>query len=90
MKAFGIVLILAISGLCIAYDILTSADDSGATTIIDSFTHVYRISFADYDTENYDRAIFVLFYFASILLPLIMLNMLIAIMSDTYEKIIDA
>lgn len=89
MKSFGIVMILAICGYAIAYDTLTYHNEAekGALTILDSFTHIYRMCFGDFETSEYDRVQMILFYFCSIFLALIMTNMLIAIMSDTFERI---
>lgn len=42
----------------------------------------------DFDTDSYPQAgNWILFIISSVLLPLIMLNMLIAIMSDTYARV---
>lgn len=45
--------------------------------------------FGDFDTDNYTKAGWVLFSLAAGLLPLVMLNMLIAIMSDTYGRVMN-
>ena len=90
MKAFASVMILAICGFSISFDILSYRDVKEDDTIITSFTHIYRIGFADFKTTDYDIARYVLWLMCSIFLSLIMINMLIAIMSDTYEKIVNA
>ena len=43
--------------------------------------------YGDFDTESYDPGMWILFVIASIFMPLVMLNLLIAIMSDTYERV---
>ncbi len=43
--------------------------------------------FGDFDIENYTKTGWVLFAVSSGLLPLVMLNLLIAIMSDTYSRV---
>lgn len=41
----------------------------------------------DFDTTDYDWAQWTIFILASAINPIIMLNLLIAIMSDTYDKV---
>ena len=43
--------------------------------------------YGDFDIEAYDPGMWILFVIASIFMPLVMLNLLIAIMSDTYERV---
>ena len=43
--------------------------------------------FGDFDTDGYSTSGWILFVVASFLMPLVMLNMLIAFMSDTYARV---
>jgi hypothetical protein len=43
--------------------------------------------YGDFSPDEYTTANWILFIIASILLPLVMLNLLIAIMSDTYARV---
>lgn len=43
--------------------------------------------FGDFESDNYGNDDWILFVISSSLLPLVMLNMLIAIMSDTYARV---
>jgi hypothetical protein len=43
--------------------------------------------YGDFSPDDYTAAGWVLFIISSILMPLVMLNMLIAIMSDTYARV---
>ena len=45
------------------------------------------IAFGDFSTDDYNLAEWVLFIIASIFIPLVMFNMIIAIMSDTFERV---
>ena len=56
-------------------------------TFEEAIKHNYRLMFGDFETDGYSQAGWVLFIFASVLIPLIMLNMLVAIMSDTYARV---
>ena len=49
--------------------------------------HVFKLDFGDFDTDDYNNLQVALFIIAAIFIPLIMLNMLIAIMSDTYDRV---
>lgn len=52
-----------------------------------SVLNVYLIIFGEYSLDDYKPAQWVVFIFATLLLSLIMLNLLIAIMSDTFERV---
>ena len=43
--------------------------------------------YGDFSVDGYSTSKWILFVFSSIFMPLVMLNMLIAIMSDTYERV---
>ena len=82
MIPFMIVLIGGVSGITLTYQVIN--DD----TLINSFKHNYRLMFGDFSTDEYEGvADWSLFIIASVLIPLIMLNMLVAIMSDTYARV---
>ena len=56
-------------------------------TYTDYLMHVYHLDFGDFSTDDYtslDTAIFIL---AVIIVPLVLLNMLIAIMGDTFGRV---
>lgn len=44
--------------------------------------------YGDFDPDSYSETGWILFIIGSCFLPLVMLNMLIAIMSDTYARVI--
>ncbi|OMJ65815.1 hypothetical protein SteCoe_37577 [Stentor coeruleus] len=70
---------------------ITKSSDSLAQTFVDT----YKLNFNDFSgilDENWERgnlsAIFwAIFFIASIINPIVLLNMLIAIMSDTYDRV---
>lgn len=43
--------------------------------------------YGDFNPDDYDLPLWLLFVAASLFMPLIMLNLLIAIMSDTYGRV---
>ena len=62
-------------------------DSLNDETFTDYLMHVYRLDFGDFDLDGYsalDTAIFIL---AVLIVPLVLLNMLIAIMGDTFDRV---
>ena len=56
-------------------------------TYVGNMMHVFRLDFGDFEPDEYsqlDKAIFIL---AVLVVPLIFLNMLIAIMGDTFDRV---
>jgi hypothetical protein len=47
----------------------------------------YRLAYGDFEEEHDSVPERILFFFATIALPLIMLNLLIAIMGDIYDRV---
>ena len=86
MIPFLIVLLSALLGFTISYRKLINHDDE-SVNFIDCLKHNYRIIYGDFNTDNYTASLWVLFVLSSTLLSLIMLNMLIAIMSDTFGRV---
>ena len=87
IMSFCIVFFLTISGISAAYDLVFASASSEGSTLSDSWCHIYRIAFGDFDTGDYNRAAWALFFFATIFLTLMMLNLLIAIMSNTFARV---
>lgn len=52
-----------------------------------SLLHVYKLSFGEFDTDSYNNVETAIFVMASIVNPLIMLNLIIAIMGNVYNKL---
>ena len=82
MKAFTIVLAAALLGFTTTYGALNPSEQFSM-----SLKSQYRVMFGDFDTDDYDTVNWILFFIASVLMCLVMLNMLIAIMGDTYGKV---
>eukprot|EP00350_Pseudokeronopsis_sp_OXSARD2_P009067 CAMPEP_0170551974 /NCGR_PEP_ID=MMETSP0211-20121228/9954_1 /TAXON_ID=311385 /ORGANISM="Pseudokeronopsis sp., Strain OXSARD2" /LENGTH=198 /DNA_ID=CAMNT_0010859465 /DNA_START=3153 /DNA_END=3745 /DNA_ORIENTATION=+ len=84
MIAFMIVLAAALVGFSITFTAI-KVDDLDNTAL--SLAHCYDMMYGNFATDNYNTAGWIIFIIASILMTLIMLNMLIAIMSDTYARV---
>jgi hypothetical protein len=52
-----------------------------------SLNHIFLLMYGDFSVDEYTTSLWILFTLASIVMPLIMLNLLIAIMSDTFERV---
>lgn len=91
MGAFAIVLVMGVLTFGISYHILTFEENSPTGERIKDFfediNHVYLMAFGEYNTDDYKAAHWILFTLALIFIPLVMLNMLIAIMSDTFGRV---
>jgi len=84
MIPFLIVLLSALLGFTISYRALEQEENLDFVT---SLKHNYRLMFGDFSPDAYSDAGWILFICASTLMTLVMLNMLIAIMSDTYARV---
>ena len=84
MIAFMIVLAAALLGFSITFTAI-KVDELDNTAL--SLAHCYDMMYGNFATDNYNTAGWIIFIIASILMTLIMLNMLIAIMSDTYARV---
>ena len=48
---------------------------------------MYLLIFGEFSIDDYGKAEFTLFFAATFFLALIMLNLIIALMTDTYERV---
>ena len=64
-------------------------DNVEIQTIFQQILNVYLLCFGEFSVDNYDGQDYTIFIMATILLQLIMLNLLIAIMSDTFARVMD-
>jgi len=87
MGAFAIVLTLAVVAFSITYDLLAGDSNRENTNLMGSFRHIFLLMYGDFSVDDYSTSMWILFCIASIFMPLVMLNLLIAIMSDTYERV---
>ena len=84
MIPFMIVLMVSLIGFTMSYRALNY---DGAEDLYTSAKINYRIMFGDFDTDDYNLAAWTFFIISSCMMTLIMLNMLIAIMGDTYGRV---
>lgn len=58
-----------------------------SVSLADSFYHTYRLNYSDFDTDDYSSKQWFVFLTATFFNPLVLLNLLIAIMGDTYDRV---
>jgi WD40 repeat protein len=61
--------------------------ESDAGDIFMDFLHAWRIALGDFDTDKYNTYEWVVFVLGSMLNTMVMLNLIIAIMGDTYDRV---
>ncbi len=49
--------------------------------------HVFLLDYGDFSTDDYNHLEVFIFIVAALFMPLVVLNMLIAIMGDTYDRV---
>lgn len=94
VQYFLYILIIAIFGIATGFLILSRSnppEDQYVSSITESIFYTYRMAIGDIDVDNFgeknvffSQAVFVL---ATILVMILLLNILIAIMSDTFAEI---
>ena len=65
------------------------SDGSGIYTLPDTLMEMYAFAIGSWDYSEYSGINIPFFLFASFLLPLVLLNMVIALMGDTYGRVQD-
>jgi len=88
---FIAVLCIFIFGFACTFSIQNQQDgflDEGASSsFIDNFKHVYRLMLGDFDVGKYKSNTWAVFGVASVLMSVIMINLLIAIISDQFDMV---
>lgn len=82
-----IVLLFALLGSSTTFLILAEDNLTQDMTFQDSLFINYRISLGDFDTTDYTMPQIMLFLLSSFFMTLVMLNLLIAIMGDSFDRV---
>lgn len=94
-RYFLLVLLIAVFGFGNAFYIIAANGDTRFTgdNFMMAFVYSYRTALGDFDTDGYadtgkyETLIYILWYMSTILTLIILLNLLIAIMGDTFGRI---
>ena len=84
--ALSFLLLFLYSTLAFGF-IYFALDDADSDEIATYLRNSYKFNLSDYDTETYDTLEWLVFLAASMINIIIMLNLLIAIFSDTYTRV---
>lgn len=82
MAAFFMILFVA----TLAVAMTLTIDSGNSMSFKDSLLHVLLLNFSSFEMKD-NGIYYCIFIIASIFNPLILLNLLIAIMGDTYERV---
>lgn len=86
MIPFGVVLLFSTLAFTFLFIVLSGL--SAEKKIFDtSLKESYLLLFNTFSTDDYSQVEWVCFYIATIVNPLMMFNLLVAIMGDTYERV---
>ena len=86
MGPFLLIFIMSTFAFCIAFYAASSNEED----FIDMVKHSYNLTYGEYDNENYNNLELFIFFVASLFNALLLLNLLIAIMGDTYDRVRNA
>ena len=86
MYSFGIILIWGLVGFSIIFHV-NSTEQRTDPWMFTELKSIYRIAYGDFDPDGYTTTEWLMFLLASIIMPLILLNLLISIISDTYGRV---
>lgn len=92
-RYFVLALLIAILAFANTFYILGKNGEENFTghDIFDSFIYTYRMAFGDFDTDNFDTEdealIWILWFINTLIVLVILLNLVIAIMGDTFDRV---
>ncbi|CDW84626.1 UNKNOWN [Stylonychia lemnae] len=90
MKSFFILLIYSMLALALIQITLSHEESQSASDYLDNIILYYRLSMGEWEFDSFSEAwILIVFIFSTLLFPLILMNLLIALMGDTYSRVQD-
>jgi len=78
--------LLFYSTIAFALVFIAIKNDSN-TSFFDNLASSYLLDLADFSTDGQGTLEWIIFFFASVINPLVMLNLLISIIGDTYDRV---
>jgi hypothetical protein len=91
MTSFIILLTYSTYSFALIYYIMVnnikSSEGSETKPFAEFVAEAYLLNLGDFDTEGYGAFEWMIFFFASVINPLIMLNLLISLMGDTFGRV---
>lgn len=97
MRYFVMVLMMGITGFGNFYMIISQNINGGlydGNTYWNAFIYAFRTSLGDFDTDNFDGTdkyyLYAVWFFNVLIALILLLNLLIAIMGDTFDRVRDS
>ncbi|CDW81552.1 wd-40 repeat protein [Stylonychia lemnae] len=97
MASFTIILIYWIVGFSLMFYLFTFERDydyeesfdiyNSVLIFVNSLQFTYKLSFGDFDTTEFSSQQWILFIISSFFIPLVLFNLIIAVMGDTYDRV---
>ena len=87
MIPFFLFIVVTTLSIAIMYTSTILPDNLSNSSFYDNLQHAFLLDFGDFNLDGYNFLRNIVFIFAAILVPLVLLNMLIAIMGDTYDRV---
>ena len=87
MLPFFLFIVVTTLSIGIMYTSTLVPDELKNSSFLDNLEHAFLLDFGDFNLDGYNYLRNIVFIFSTILVPLVLLNMLIAIMGDTYDKV---
>jgi len=88
IRAFLVILLIAVMGFGHTF-YLAQKDTDRDEDLTLQLTNLYKLAFTAFDTTDYQAVEWIFFFLATFFIIIILLNMLIAIMADTFTRIKD-
>ena len=93
MKYFFVVLMMAVMAFANAFFVLTVNQPNVTALVPYSFVFSYRMGLGDFATDEFgtkdEVLLWVLWFLNTLLINIMLLNLLIAIMGDTFERVLE-
>ena len=93
MKYFFVVLMMAVTAFANAFFVLTVNQPNVTALVPYSFVFSYRMGLGDFATDDFNSKdeilLWVLWFANTLLINIMLLNLLIAIMGDTFERVLE-
>jgi len=86
---FLVLFVIILFGFTHAFFFATE-DSSQEESVMDALAGMYNLVLGNFDTSSYGSVLWILFIMGSFFLTILMLNMLIAVMADTYSRMQDS
>ena len=95
MGPFLIVVIVMLISFTVTFAFQDGTKDVDMDKVWENFKMMYKVMFGNFDTlekgveENGGKIGWALYFFVTVMIPLVMLNLLIAVISETHSRVME-